>query len=201
MVTSTPKRIAKTVLDFCRTINPDASPQFVPVRPAIEAEQNECFLNVETRIKSEGGSLVNGWCIWLWPQVFIEAEHHGVWKTVEGKLIDVSPKPQNEKKIVFLEDPSFAFSEVTFERVDNIRLNLTTDKDVQTFLDISAEYAAFIEKHSSGRIVNAPAQELASLEYAKARALKKLFPRYTKPNDLCPCGSGKKNKKCHRIGL
>ncbi|WP_394706214.1 SEC-C metal-binding domain-containing protein [uncultured Cohaesibacter sp.] len=42
---------------------------------------------------------------------------------------------------------------------------------------------------------------MEDLQYAQVEAIRKLLPRYTKPNDLCPCGSGKKNKKCHRVGM
>ena len=73
-----PKFITKPITKFCNTVNSNSTPQFIPIRPIKGAIHNDCFPNVEIAVKNKGGKAVNGWAIWEWQGVFIEAEFHSV---------------------------------------------------------------------------------------------------------------------------
>ena len=45
-----------------------------------------------------------GWTVWEMPGVILNLERHAVWHTTDGRLIDVTPKPDDETSILFLPD-------------------------------------------------------------------------------------------------
>ena len=47
-----------------------------------------------------------GWTIWETPGVCIEAEFHSVWQRENADLVDITPKPDGEQKILYLRDDS-----------------------------------------------------------------------------------------------
>ncbi len=56
-----------------------------------------------------GGATVLGWCIWERPGINLHATFHTVWKSWNGELIDVTPKPDGEARILFLPDPTLVW--------------------------------------------------------------------------------------------
>lgn len=96
--TTAPKALNAAVIDFCREISPDAKPRYLPVMPDPMAQPSECFNNVMARVSKEGGTLVYGWLVWEWPNVFIEAEHHAVWES-KGTFVDITPHVHGESEI------------------------------------------------------------------------------------------------------
>lgn len=111
---TTPVIITPAVAAFCGELS-TAEPLYVPVRPAQGAEPNNCHLNVPALIAQAGGTLVNGWTIWLWPRVVITAEFHAVWRNPAGELVDITPK--RERRILFVPDPERTYDGV---RVPNV---------------------------------------------------------------------------------
>jgi hypothetical protein len=53
--------------------------------------------------------MVLGWCIWEWPGILLNAEFHACWLSPEGEIIDITPKPDGEKTVLFLPDPALKF--------------------------------------------------------------------------------------------
>src|SRR5438552_1876414 len=100
-----PRAITQTVLQFCAQIASGQHPFYVEVKPDPMALPLECFPNVAAKIAQEAGTVEHGWAIWEWPGVFLEAEFHAVWGSPDGKLIDVTPTPDGEKRILYLPDP------------------------------------------------------------------------------------------------
>jgi len=90
---TTPGEVSPLVLQFCRRIEPDAEPLYVPVAPLGGVPTNFCNLVVTAKVARDGGEALSGWTIWLNPDVMIEAEAHMVWRSPTGDLIDVTPKP------------------------------------------------------------------------------------------------------------
>ncbi len=99
-----PKSITAAIRTFCRTIT-ENDPIWVRCRPDRDAVASECFDNVARKVARAGGSVVSGWAIWTTPGIYLEAEHHGVWRRRTGELVDVSPQPNLPKRILFLPDP------------------------------------------------------------------------------------------------
>ena len=77
----------------------------IPVRPEPSARWGWCTASVRGHIKKHGGEMVLGWIIWVGP-LLVEGEAHAVWRSPTGELIDITPKPDGEKEIVFCPDPA-----------------------------------------------------------------------------------------------
>ncbi|MFP1943642.1 hypothetical protein [Lonsdalea quercina] len=63
----------------------------------------ECFYNVARMIKENGGGYVLGWMIWE-DETHIEAEAHCLYKNENGKVMDITPRVDEEREILFLKD-------------------------------------------------------------------------------------------------
>lgn len=199
MVATTPKRITACVRRFCKEVSPKHEPVYVPVETEFCAVQDQCFENVRLKVKKHGGSVVYGWMVALWPNVFAEAIHHGIWQAPDGQLVDVTPKPGGEHRILFLPEPQKTYDYLTHRRIDNIRKALVKDRNVYEFLEIGHDIFKLVEEGSknSGLHATIAADELLSLQLRHDHLLEKIISKYIRPNDRCPCGSGKKYKICH----
>ncbi len=65
----------------------------------------QCYRNVARAITEEGGEAVHGWTIWAC-DLHATGEYHVVWRRADGELVDVTPKNDGEKQILFAVDPS-----------------------------------------------------------------------------------------------
>jgi hypothetical protein len=133
MPTIAPKALSGRVREFCRTVNADSEPVFVPVVPAEDALARECFPNVARLVEERGGALVYGWAVWMWPNVYIEAEHHAVWRAPGGALLDPTLTPHGEDRILSVPDPAADYDFAGNRLRDNIRWPLTSDPAVADF--------------------------------------------------------------------
>ncbi len=194
-----PTKIHTYIEVLCNKIVPNKPLQWVAVNPEFGAELNECFFNVAQKVKRDGGSIQHGWCIWERPGLFVEGEFHAVWISPNGDNIDITPKSDQEERILFLPDPDRVFNESTYQRIDNIRMAIKEHPIVEEFLDTIAEYNAWKESCSD------PDQpQMMHLDAATAYAYEKKLVYLEKKmtnlpilrNDICRCGSGKKDKKC-----
>jgi hypothetical protein len=177
MTTSTPAQIDHEVLEFCSSINPDSSPIYVKVAPKEFARPKECFYNVRTAIESFGGECAYGWIIWLWPNVFIEAEHHSVWKTPSGRLLDITPKADGERKIVFLQANSATYDFEADLQLDSVRKPLVEDPDVEQWSKLAADSFSIKKSNRRGNIINVT-PELLLVDRQRLVLLQQLQNRY-----------------------
>jgi hypothetical protein len=196
MPTTTPKTLDHPTKTFCRSLNRDADAVFVDVEPTADAVSGECFYNVRQLSESKGGTLIYGWRVWSWPGVFIEAEHHAIWCQLDGALLDITPTPHGEKRILFVQDDSLTFDFDTHHRRDNVRHALNNDSVVKEYLKVSAEINALMEKYSEGRKISLPRNEIQPLFERLQTILHIMYKNYLGPNSLCTCNSGRKVKKC-----
>jgi len=105
MIHTTPERITERILKFCREkIDQTTKPIFLKLVQVENCRFGDCFGNVERYIKNNGGSIQYGWIIWEVPNLFVEAEFHAVWVNREGEYIDITPKIDGEKEILFVPD-------------------------------------------------------------------------------------------------
>ncbi len=89
-----------------------------------------------------GGTIRFGWSIWEWPNVYIEAEHHAVYESSEGILVDVTP-PADDWTVsrTFLPDSAAVYDfENEGVRRDNHRLALTSDPLSEQFFQTAREF-------------------------------------------------------------
>lgn len=122
---------APETLEFCQKIVPEVHPLLLNSDPLPEAEEMDCFVNVEQAIAKNGGRAVYGWAIWQVPGVYIEAEFHCVWENDAGEMLDVTPYPYRMDNILFLPDSTRTYKG---RQVDNIRKALVNDPDVIRWL-------------------------------------------------------------------
>lgn len=123
MPTTTPYSLSPEVLAFAATISADA-PEYVAV--SHNGAPLDCFNNCAAYVAAHGGSTVLGWAIWERAGAYLEAEHHSVVRTLDGKLIDVTPH-DGETHILFVPDASASFNGKVAR--GNHRFALTPDAD------------------------------------------------------------------------
>jgi hypothetical protein len=115
LVLGPPEEIDAATRAFCATIAP-AEPFYVPVHPVAEAKPAYCFDNSAKQAARVGGEAAYGWAIWRWPGRYFEAEHHAVWRTPTGELVDVTPQTGSPPRTLFLPDPEAVFDRERYRR-------------------------------------------------------------------------------------
>lgn len=188
----TPQKLTKAILSLCKKIAPQQKPIYLDVTPTEFSEPLDCFENVREQIERYGGRMVLGWEIWEWPTNMIEAEFHAVWQSPDGKLIDITSKPIPVPRILFLSDPDQVY---TGRQVDNIRIPLRDNPLIKEFIEINEK---IFEYMNTGELADyyGPIPSPEKLQKRKAFLQEKINLQKIKPNEKCPCGSGKKYKKC-----
>jgi hypothetical protein len=122
----------------------------------------------------------------------IEGEFHAVWSSPQGRLLDVTPKPDGETRILFLPDNKRVYRN---EPVDNIRLALSDDPFIKALITKGEEMAKLRKKYNVGGTAAIPAEEFDRILANDANLNTPISA--VGRNDPCPCGSGRKYKKCH----
>ena len=159
----------------------DAAPEYVPVATQEWSLPNECFPNVEHVIQEKGGQQVNGWAIWQWANILVEAEAHSVWRSPEGELIDITPHVNGENEILFLKDDDMVYKG---NPIASIRLALTSSKLV-------AEYIGLMNERD--RIMSC---SIPKPLWDRIEEINVMLHEDVRGNEFCPCQSGLKYKKC-----
>jgi hypothetical protein len=206
----TPITISSFINDLCHELVRDPKPEFISVIPQPGIDLLDCFAAVGRRTEQDGGSVCYGWQIWEWPDVMIEAEFHAVWRDAVGRLHDITPKQIPIDMILFLPDPERKYEG---RQVNNVRRALRSDPLILAwFKCCDAEFELLNRgerAYQVGEIELSP-EEADELEQIRKRKLEfeLQFSQTSKPskqpqrfshvgrNDPCPCGSGKKFKKC-----
>ena len=197
----TPEKIDHDISRLISQLESTEQPIFIPCRPAQHAQVNECFPAVEKMVSINQGSMCLGWQIWK-TRLLVEAEFHAVWRSPEGELIDITPKPIALQKILFLPMPHAIYDGA---QVDNIRSNTTGNNIVDDFILVheaifkienKGERAYQYELHLTGM----EAKIHAFLQDLKLRLEIMAFQGLTKRSP-CFCGSQSKYKNCHGKAL
>lgn len=191
---TTPDRVTDKIMELCSRIVPDAKPEYIQVEAQGWCLPMECFPNVERMVREHGGQQVNGWAIWQWANILVEAEAHSVWRSPEGELADITPHHDGEKRILFLRDRNMAYS---CEKIGSVRLALTGSLLAAELIDLSNRMDEIVSDYKPGTGI--PASDLRErilpIEKQK-RAIIAQMSRKAERNDPCPCQSGLKYKKC-----
>lgn len=70
-----------------------------------EPEPQSCFFNVWVQINFKGGGFQHGWLIAQdAANDFIEAQFHAVWVDPKGYYVDVTPRTDGQKRVMFIPD-------------------------------------------------------------------------------------------------
>lgn len=199
---TTPRTITSAIRSLCRELVPDGEPRFVALRPLAGADILDCFPVVASQAEREGGSVCYRWRIWELPGVFMEAEFHAVWCSPQGELLDVTPAQIEIDRILFVPDPARVYEG---RQVNNVRRASIDHPAIYEFFRACDDGYELMnrgsraEQHGLIVLEDAEKEELLAIEVRKAQALAAVLSCLPEPgrNDPCPCGSGKKFKKCH----
>jgi hypothetical protein len=143
----TPNAVFPEIEKFRIRLNLIEQALFVPVRPRKGGKFDNCFNEVKEQVRKSGGSQLFGWMIWIWPYVMTEAVLHSVWQSPKGELVDVTPKQENEQRILFIPDSNVSYAG---KRVDNVRIALWDDPRVHKYIRLSDDYEiAFIKEYGA----------------------------------------------------
>lgn len=184
---TTPIRVTDKIMELCSGIVSDAVPEYVPVAVQEWSLPSECFLNVGRMVQENGGQQVNGWAIWQWSNILVEAEAHSVWQSPNGELIDITPHVNGENGILFLKDDDVVYKGNT---IASIRLALTSSQLVAEFIWLMNERDR-IMCETPGRMCSIPKPLSDRIEEIEA-----MLHEEVRGNEFCPCQSGLKYKKC-----
>ena len=186
----------------------------VPFENVPKTREKYCFENVQAMVQECGGEIVYGWVVWQHGEFFVEAEHHGVWQKPSGQLVCITPQTPPEKALTFIPDPSTVYDFKNRILTKNIRIALIDDSRLEEafrLLDQQTDLFNAGRRHdpNSLGLVGEDARTFLRLDVQKAALMSHVMSEEassTTPhdsrtkvgrNDLCPCGSGKKFKKCH----
>ena len=199
----TPDTISAQVLDLCRQINAGARPSYITIRPEPGCAPNDCFECIRRKVAVEGGRIQFGWSIWEWPRVYVEAEHHAVYEPPTGPpWLDITPSSSpGIRRRLFIADDSAVYD---FENEgvlrDNKRLALSDDPVIQKFFETGKRRTAILNSIPGVGTVELgveTAQKLAAINDELEQVVFSLAMKYTSQTAPCPCGSGRKFKRCH----
>jgi hypothetical protein len=169
----------------------------------------DCYMNVQTRIDRNGGRMQLGWAVWQHDDLFIEAEPHAVLDPGDGlPWIDCTPHAGSPREILFIpNDEAYNFD--TKELADNVRVALRDDPRLRRALNLYSEKTKLLNTvpgvdvplPMSVAIKAQQVQDEADMLLAEVMGIappRQAARSGTKVgrNDPCPCGSGKKYKKC-----
>ena len=69
-----------------------------------------CHVSAKHRAMTEGGRRVHGWALWKFGPDLV-ADHHSVWETEDGELVDVTPPSNGGNEILFVRDDAARIDE------------------------------------------------------------------------------------------
>lgn len=202
MAVDTPAAITPALRGLADRVVPGGTPAFIPYAPRADGEIQECFATVARQVAAAGGAVQHGWALWEWPMTFVEAEFHAVWRSPMEELIDVTPNTRRHTQILFVPDPARRFEG---RAIDNVRVPLRADPRIARFIAIHERRFAILNagdlatQFGAVEVTGDAARELRQLMGEAAHLelqLREAVPSAGR-NDPCPCGSGKKFKKCH----
>jgi hypothetical protein len=196
---STPTSIGPAVLALCARLRPGGPlPVYLKVDPDPDCDSVACFGNVARKVDRDGGRLQNGWAIWIWPRVYIEAEHHAVYEPyVGGPWRDMTPGEAGVRRRLFLADDAATFD--TSARRDNVRVALADDPLVtEMFACMDIRTKVWRSGAALNRATGMTAfAELQAAELAQHFVQVELAKKYLRPNDPCFCGRSRRFGACH----
>jgi hypothetical protein len=197
-----PETIDKNVRRLAQKVGSKEDPFYIDVITEPYAINSECFAAVEEKIKRDQGSLQIGWQLWEMPGVFIEAEFHAVWMSPDGTLIDIKPKTEQIKKILFIPDSKTKYDGA---RIDNVRLNISGNRLVDDYIRLCVATQHFKDRGERAyqrRIVLSGSDAVIFKDLKKFRdMLLHMIKMNGTRNSSCFCRSGKKYKHCHSYEL
>jgi len=196
-----PTTIDENVNALVRKLGLPGPPQFVPVQTTPTSIVADCFANVDTQVAGSGGAKVYGWKLWLFPDVWVAAEFHAVWRSPQGQLIDVTPSSSGST-ILFVSDPTRTYNGRTLNNVHHL---ISKKPIVAMYVELADLRTNFQESRRVNGALEVAFEgahaDLMTETTAAEGFLRALVRSGASRNHDCPCRSGDKFKQCHEKSL
>ena len=150
-----------------------------------------------------------GWAVWQHSNLFIEAERHAVYDPGNGgELLDCTPHilPDETEcsKILFIPNDGDIYNPASDYVPDNVRVPLMDDPRIAQALNLFSQKTALMNCVPGVDVALPPdvVRAVAKTELKASMLLLSVIQSSNRRgrvgrNDPCPCGSGKKYKRCH----
>ncbi len=202
-----PQTESEAVKKLKAALRLDTTPIKVRCVPEPGAKVRNCFEIVDARVRGRGGQMRIGWTVWQHGNIFIEGEFHAVHDPGEGQpWIDYTPREMRFGEILFIPDPTATYDLQSTDLIDNCRVPLQPDPRIQQALDYFSEKTRLMNNIPGVNVAMPPnvvfkiqacVEEASRLLSHVDRAQQPRTPPKVGRNDPCPCGSGRKYKRCH----
>jgi hypothetical protein len=124
----------------------------VEVAPPPGFPIGQCWYNcIEHSLKNEG-QIVYGWLFWEINYKYYVAQHHAIWRSENGALIDLTPNAVGAKKVLFMPDDRAPFD------LNNLKAAMSLEWTSNDQYDWVARY-----------VVNFKTEEIRSKEFGIMR--------------------------------
>ena len=204
-LTIEPDGITPGILRACREVVADQPPTFVTVEPEAGAHVNKCIGNALESTRLNGGEVVMGWKIYLWPRVLVQLIGHAVVRRSDV-LRCITPSRTSEDSVLFLADSTITFDESDpSARLGAKMVPLRDDPDVVRFIEVEQAVSRIKAQlpRTSGPVAVAGtgALRLNALQKEQPELIRRITLQTKKPNEVCICDSGRKFRKCCRESM
>jgi hypothetical protein len=191
-----PISLTPALRKHCDKVSLGFSPTLLDTELRLGARSKTCFQNVQEAVESEGGASEYGWAIYAWPRVWHEFRFHAAWRDRSGQLRDPTPTDDGERVVLFLpSDLSY-----TGRSLATQLYSLSKSEDVVELIKVHTEISEievrFSEERYDGQPFPPTEQDRLQALHHQSAAIRLRMNYQVKPNDLCPCLSRKKFKKC-----
>lgn len=201
----TPDRLTPEILAACIRLVPNGQPQFVVREPDLDASINKCTFNVRRYLAERGGTMVLGWEVCIWEGVLLDFIGHAV-VLVGDRMHCVTPSKYLGRQLLFLPDPRLTFDfNDSMARMPTAQVALSSRAEVKRLIELETQERSIKIRFpvSSGQIMveGNDAIALKRIDREKQTLMLKLVLVTHDHTSRCPCGSGKKFRKCHRVAI
>lgn len=202
ITTRSPEKLTPAIAAGCARLVPQGVPIFVERRPFDGAEINRCVFNVRRFLAENPGEMTLGWEVCVWDGVLLNCIGHAVVKR-DGCLCCVTPSKYGDDSLLFLADPRISFDfDDPMARMPVKQIPLSMCPEVFRFIDLDAAERKIKRKYPvSSQALSVQGDDavmLGRLAEEKRWLSLKLMLTTSDNSTKCPCGSGKKFRKCHR---
>jgi len=98
------RTVTKALMKLARQIDSTSTPEYIAVEVGEGCLPGDSFKNVALMVRQHGGSVQHGWSMRVQPLAYVEGSFHAVWRRLDGVLIDVTPRKDEQTETLFLVD-------------------------------------------------------------------------------------------------
>lgn len=200
-----PDQITPAILMGCSRLVPDSIPFFIERLPTVGAIVNKCTYNVQNYLSNYPGEMILGWEVSVWENVFLDCIGHAVIRFGDQWRC-ITPSKYGDTRLLFIPDSRLTFDfNDPMARMPVKKISLSSRPEVKRLIEVDlAEYEIKIKYPvSSSQIIIEGEDAIQMKRFAKEKnsLMLKILLTVNDHKSKCPCGSGKKFRKCHRADI